>query len=65
MIDAQCRSCAYDPYDWPRDPRTKPNAHQYIADHWSTLKDGDVIDVEYLLGETLRPKPSERETAPI
>ena len=72
MIDAQGRGVAYDPYDWPRDPRTKPHAHAYIEEHWSELRDGakqasrndiDVIDVEFILGETTAPKRSERETA--
>jgi hypothetical protein len=63
MIDAQCHSCAYDPYAWPN--RTKRNAHDYIRIHWADLKDGDVIDVEFILGETKTPKLSERETAPI
>lgn len=62
MIDAQCRGAAYDPYDWP-DRRTKGNAHNFIRDHWHALKDGDVIDVEYILGERPAPKKSERETA--
>jgi hypothetical protein len=33
MIDAQCRGVAYDPYDWPGNTRTKPNAHHYIEEH--------------------------------
>jgi hypothetical protein len=62
MIDAQCRGCAYDPYDW-KDRRTKVNAHNYIQEHWLELKDGDVIDVQFILGETTAPKVSERVTA--
>ena len=65
MIDAQCRGCSYDPDHWPHDGRTKPNAHNYIAEHWSELKDGDVIDVEFILGERGAPKVSERATAPL
>jgi hypothetical protein len=64
MIDAQCRGCSYDPYNWPRDPRTKPHAHAYIEQHWHELKDGDVIDVEFILGETASPKVSERVSYP-
>lgn len=64
MIDAQCRGVAYDPYDW-RDARTKRTAHLYIAEHWGELKDGDVIDVQFILGERPEPKTSERETAPL
>jgi hypothetical protein len=64
MIDAQCRGVAYDPYEWRGDRRTKPQAHKYIADHWRDLKDGDVIDVQFILGETTSPKLSERQTVP-
>ena len=60
MINAQCRGAAYDPYDWTNDTRTKRTAHHYIEKHWSTLVDGDVVDVEYILGETAEPKTSER-----
>ena len=63
LIDAQCRGCAYDAYDWPN--RTKRHAHNYIAENWHTLKDGDVVDVQFILGETQTPKLSERETAPL
>ena len=31
--------------------------------NWQELRDGDVIDVEFILGETAEPKRSERETA--
>jgi hypothetical protein len=64
MVNAQCRGASYDPYEWP-DSRTKRNAHLYIVSHWSVLKDGDVIDVQFILGETKEPKKSERETVPI
>jgi hypothetical protein len=60
MIDAQCRGAAYDCYDWPGGSRTKKVAHNYIAEHWHELVDGDVIDVEFILGETLTKKISER-----
>ena len=64
MIDAQCRGVAYDSYDW-RDSRTKGTAHHFIAEHWNELKDGDVVDVQFILGETEEPKISERQTAPV
>ena len=47
-----------DPYDWSG--RTWPNAHHYIIEHWNELKDGDVVDVSFILGETKAPKVSER-----
>jgi hypothetical protein len=65
MIDAQCRGVAYDPYDWTRGRRTQARAHVYIADHWAELDDGDVIDVEFILGEKPTRKISERETVKI
>ena len=63
MIDAQCRGVQYDPYDWPRS-RTHKVAHLWITEHWNALNDGDVIDVEFILGERPTKKISERkETA--
>lgn len=64
MIDAQCRGVAYDCYDW-RDGRTKGHAHQFIADHWYELQDGDVVDVQFILGETPTAKQSESLTAAL
>ena len=61
MIDAQCRGVSYDPYNLMRDTRTKPRAHLYIQEHWHELADGDVIDIEFILGETNTKKLSERE----
>jgi hypothetical protein len=68
LIDAQCRNAAYDPYDWPGSEsgrRTHRVAHSYIQDNWRKLNDGDVVDVQFILGETAAPKVSERITAPI
>lgn len=52
-----------DPYSWGG--RTMQMAHQHILEHFDELADGDVIDVEYLLGERDAPKPSERLTVPL
>lgn len=52
-----------DPYAWGG--RTWPVAHKYIIEHWTELRDGDVIDVEFILGETKAPKVSERASAPL
>lgn len=49
----------YDSFNWPN-PRTLGNAHRYIISHWYELSNGDVIDVEFILGETKTPKISER-----
>lgn len=47
-----------DPYSWGG--RTYPIAHGYIIKHWDELRDGDVVDVSFILGETPAPKVSER-----
>lgn len=51
MIDAQCRGVAYDPYEWLA-KHTHKVAHDYIRNNWDKLHDGDVIDVEFILGIT-------------
>lgn len=51
---------ACDPYDWGQNPRTYFVAHQWIIEHWNELKDGDVVCVEYALGERAEPKQSDR-----
>lgn len=51
-----------DPYDWPGDTRTMPNAHAHIIANWDTLASGDVIDVEFLLGITKEKKLPDRLT---
>ena len=48
-----------DAYDWTG-PRTLKEAHAYIAKNFDTLTTGDVIDVEFILGETTECKKSER-----
>ena len=50
----------YDPNGWPNQ-RTLPTAHRHIIACWERLWSGDVVDVEFLLGETLQPKASERD----
>lgn len=49
-----------DVYQWGSGERTMPNAHLYIEKHFDELHDGDVVDVEFILGERSRPKQSER-----
>lgn len=52
--------CQWDPYAWSVPPRTVPEAHRYVAAHWDELESGDVVDVEFVLGERTEPKASER-----
>lgn len=40
--------------------RTLPMAHHHIQKHWEELTSGDVIDVEFILGEVAEPKVSQR-----
>jgi hypothetical protein len=47
-----------DPYDWG-DNRTRHFGHQQIIEHFDALESGAVIDVEFILGETQKPKESE------
>ena len=49
-----------DPGYW--DDRTYQTAHYHIMENWDSLKSGDVIDVEFILGGTTEPKKSERIT---
>lgn len=48
---------AVDPYDWG--DRTYKIAHHYIEENFDRLQDGDVVDVEFILGETQEPKKPE------
>jgi len=52
-----------DPYGWGG--RTFPVAHEWIIEHWNELRDGDVVDVQFILGETTAPKISERISEPL
>lgn len=51
-----------DSYKWEGAPvvRTLPVAHKYIEKHFYELETGAVIDVEFILGETDKPKISEQ-----
>ena len=48
----------YDAFHW--EDRTRRHAHHYIQRNWDVLKSGDVIDVEFIFGETAEPKMSQR-----
>ncbi len=54
-MDGNC-----DPYTWTN--RTMATAHDYIYTHFDELSDGDVVDVEFILGEKPTRKVSERLT---
>ena len=48
-----------DPFKWDTCSRTIHEAHCYIYKHFNELSSGDVIDVEYILGESNIKKRSE------
>jgi len=48
-----------DPFDHSN-ARTMRTLHQHLYDHWSTIKTGDLIDIEVVLGEKTTPKVSEQ-----
>jgi hypothetical protein len=55
-----------DYYEWPgSEGRTMIYAHKYIIENWASLRDGDVVDVQFILRETKESKKSERETVPV
>lgn len=55
-------AATYDPFFWPANPRTMREAHLFIdKTPWGDLKNGDVIDVEFSLGETSVKKESQLE----
>jgi hypothetical protein len=51
-----------DPYAWTN--RTMLAAHLYVTGHFDQLADGDVVDVQFVLVESVAPKLSERVTVP-
>jgi hypothetical protein len=61
LLRVDCGQANYDPYAWG--DRTFFTAHKYIIDAFDALDDGDVVDVEFILGETTERKISERITA--
>lgn len=51
-----------DQFDWgPYNGRTLGQAHRYIHEHWDELASGDVVDVEYVLGEVAAPKQQQQQ----
>lgn len=59
LIKLATGGAEYDPFNW-NGSRTMNVAHQWIEKNWRELKNGDVIDVEFILGITDKQKVSER-----
>lgn len=62
-LDGDGRHAFNDPYD--QSDRTWRTAHMWIIENWHTLNDGDVVDVEFIMGERDKPKLSERFDYPL
>lgn len=62
LIHLNSKTGRYSPFEWGN--RTMVEAHRFIADHFDDLPTGDVIDVEFLLGETMEEKVSEEISDP-
>lgn len=60
-IDGARMEIQHDPYEW-KHGRTMPNAHKWLLDNWHLIRSGDVLDVQFFLGETATSKVSERVT---
>jgi hypothetical protein len=48
----------YDPYEH-KSLRTIPAAHVYVEKEWDNLKSGDIIDVQFIVGETTTKKETD------
>ena len=57
LIHLTDSECHWDAYDWPN--RTMHEAHKWLQEYWFKFKDGDVLDVQFILGETKKAKESE------
>lgn len=58
LIRLTYQMARYDPHSW-EDNHTMRTAHKYMYEHWDEVSDGDVIDVEFIRGESSTKKVSE------
>lgn len=58
LTNLNTSASSHDPHNHGRS-RTMREAHLYIEKNWDTLESGDLIDVQFLRGETDKPKVSE------
>ncbi len=58
MININDGRCQWNAMEWNLEPYI--TAHQYIYENWYQLNGGEVIDAEFIRGESKVPKTSER-----
>lgn len=56
IADLNKGKLSYNAHEWG--DRTRTTAHIYIIEHWDSINEGDVIDVEFIKGETTEKKLS-------
>jgi len=61
LMKLATEECRYDAYRWGGN-RTMSIAHKFIQEHFDSLAHGDIVDVQFILGETSEKKLSERFT---
>lgn len=59
-LDCGGNAINYDEHKWTGGTRTMRIAHRHIRDNWDSLNSGDVVCVEYIVGERDAPKDSQR-----
>ena len=57
-LDSPKQDTHCDPYEWGN--LRMQQAHVHLIKEWENINSGDVIDIEFLLGEKLERKISER-----
>lgn len=62
MGKLQSPDLKFEPFEHAGYPvvRSLPIAHEYVRTHWDELKSGDMIDVEFISGETSEKKTPQR-----
>lgn len=59
LMRLEDQEARYSPFGWSGGARTMLEAHKHIEKNWDRLNSGEVIDVEFVLGETKVIKRSE------
>lgn len=64
LTHLQTSEAHFEPYEWGNGKgcRTMTTVHEHLQDNWPSIKDGELIDVRVLLGETKEPCESEFPT---